>query len=287
MDYKKIVWLASYPKSGNTWVRMFLDAYYLGEVDINNVVTSVVDGHAGRHMIGDGADPTTLPIDVQQLCRPMALLRLVRNFNANKFADVPLFVKTHNANLLTNGIEWLPECLTKATIHIVRDPISVFPSFQTHMGLTQEQALKKMDDKHNVLSTPGSVAMADFISSWKLHTNSFLNGDTHNIKTFRYEDMKTAPVEAFSEILVHAGVKPEREKVKQALEIVDISKLKAQEEEKGFIESSPHAKNQFFGRKHEEIDQKTVYQILNRYGRVMKRLGYVDRQLHRAKNSSC
>ena len=38
MDYKQIIWLASYPKSGNTWLRCFLDAYFLGDLDINELL---------------------------------------------------------------------------------------------------------------------------------------------------------------------------------------------------------------------------------------------------------
>jgi len=30
-----LFWLASYPKSGNTWVRLFLNAYYTGVCNIN------------------------------------------------------------------------------------------------------------------------------------------------------------------------------------------------------------------------------------------------------------
>jgi len=111
MDYKQIVWLSSYPKSGNTWIRCFVDAYLTGEVDINNLVGSVTDDGSQRCLPGDGSDPSKYPIDVQILTRPMGLLRLVRQFELNKAEggpDIPLFVKTHNAHLVTNGIELLP-----------------------------------------------------------------------------------------------------------------------------------------------------------------------------------
>lgn len=285
MDYKKIVWLASYPKSGNTWLRMFLDAYYLGEVDINDVVCSVTDDVATRCVTGNGEDPTTYPIDIQQLTRPMGLLRLVQQFNANSHADVPLFVKTHSAHMLTNGVELLPESLTKAVIHLVRDPRDVLPSFSSHMGLEGDAAFNKMDDKYNTLSTKGAPVMADFISAWDLHTNSFLNSDTHNIKTFRYEDMKEKPIETFSEILKHAGVTPDRDRVEKALKLVELDKLKKQEAKKGFGESSPHARDRFFGHKHKEITPKVLYRLEKKYGRIMKRLGYGNNHILRIADS--
>jgi len=282
MDYRQIVWLASYPKSGNTWLRTFLDAYYLDEIDINSLVCSVTDSTATRSLTGNGEDPTTYPIDIQQLTRPMAMLRLVQQWTANRFADLPLFVKTHNAHMITNGIEWLPLQLTRAVIHIVRDPRDVLPSFAAHMGLDLDAGLEKMESKYNVLKTPGVPSMADLISSWHMHTQSFINADTHNVQTFRYEDMKANPVDTFSKMLEHAGVTPDRDRVRKALEIVQIDKLRAQEASAGFTESSPHAKDQFFGSKHEPLTPKHRHALERRHGRLMKRLDYADFNLRRA-----
>lgn len=247
MDYKQIVWLASYPKSGNTWVRCFLDAYFLGEIDINQIVCSSSDDNSKLHQIGDGSDPRELPIDLQQLARPMAMLRLVRMYNEEKIPGVPLFLKTHSANMLTNGIELLPVSLTKAVIHIVREPRDVVPSFAKHMGITIDKAIEFLGDKYRVLKTDEGAKMMDFISSWRLHTQSFVDGDSHNIKTFVYEDMIKNPVDSFSAILEHAGVEPDRERVKKALELVKLDKLKKQEKDKGFTEASPMTKEGFFG----------------------------------------
>ena len=274
MDYHQNIWLESYPKSGNTWVRMFLDAYFLGEVDINDVVTSVTDDSSPRHQVGDGSKVETFPIAVQQLTRPMALLRLVRQFEANRFADIPLFVKTHNQHVIANGIELLPMELTKAVVHIVRDPREVLPSFSTHMGKSQEEGLERMEDKLNVIFQEGMAAVADFVGSWNDHTKAYLNNDTHNVRTWRYEDMKADPVRVFSEILEHSGVTPSKARVKEALEKVKLDRLKKQEEKKGFSESSPYAENQFFGKKHQRITPKLKHRIEKKCGRIMKRLNY-------------
>jgi hypothetical protein len=281
MDYNQIIWIASYPKSGNTWVRMFLEAYYTAELDINEMVCSVADDTVYRHQIGDGSDPRKYPVGIQQLTRPMALVRMVRAYDEHKLPGLPLFVKTHNAHMITNGIEQLPEELTKATIHIVRDPRDVLPSFSKHMGCDHDQGLEYMKDKFRVLFGEEAMKMADFISDWATHTKSFLNADTHNVKTFRYEDMRENPVDNFCDMLAHAGVEPDRKRVRQALKMVDIKNIQEKEKKDGFKESSPKNKDGFFsgGGKvgwKDKISIKHAKQLEKAFSTTMKRLNYVD-----------
>ena len=269
-DSKKIVWLASYPKSGNTWTRCFLDAYFLGDVDLNELLTTVSDDLAAAHQIGDGSDITEHRFEIQQLTRPMSLLRQVKQYLSTS-KEIPFFMKTHNANLLINGTELIPEVLTKATIVIIRDPRDVLPSFSSHMGVDLDQGLEWLQDKYRMLGGKGKTI--DFISSWKDHTQSWLNCDTHNIKYFLYEDLQKEPVKYFSKILEHAGIEPDEDRVIKALEMIKLERLKNKEAKEGFGEQSPYSK-QFFGAKHETPTPKQLHAITKDCSRVLKRLGY-------------
>lgn len=281
MDYKQIIWIASYPKSGNTWVRMFLDAYFLGELDINDMVCSVSDDTVFRHQIGDGSDPRQYPIDIQQMLRPMGLVRLVRAWEENHFADIPLFVKTHNCNMIANGIEQIPEAVTKKVIHIVRDPRDVLPSFAKHMGSTHDEALEHMQDKFRVLFGERAGKMADFISDWGRNAKSYLQTDTHYVKTFRYEDMRKDPKKKFTEILEFAEVPVDEQRLEKALELVDISNIQKREKQDGFKEASPKNKDGFFGGGgkvgwQNKISIKHARQLEKSFGPIMKKLNYVE-----------
>lgn len=276
MQHRKIVWLASYPKSGNTWVRCFMDAYFLQEVDINDIVCSVSDDLSFRHQIGDGSDIVDEPIEIQMLTRPMALLRLVRTFNENKFADIPLFVKTHFPHMLANGIETLPEALTYSVIHIVRNPLDVLPSFSKHIGISCDEGFDAMLDKRRAIITPDSNKTTNILGAWDDYVNSYIKADTHNVLTIRYEDMLSDPVEEFSKMLRHAGVEPDKDRVIKAIELVKIDKLKKQEDKNGFRESSPKAKNKFFSRTKTDIGDVLRSKVKRKFERVMKRLGYLN-----------
>ena len=286
MDHKKIVWLASFPKSGNTWVRTFLDAYFLGELDLNELVCSVTDDRVDRHQVGDGSNIAKEPIDIQHLARPMNLLRLVKAFNANRFADVPLFVKTHNPNMIVNGVELLPQQLTQAVIFIVRDPRDVLPSFAKHMGTDLDTAIEWMQDKWRTLQGTDTKVM-DLLSSWDRHTLSFLNDDCHNVHLFRYEDMRSDPEGQFKHILEASGAPVDENRIRQALDMVSLEKLREREQRDGFRESSPHAKDQFFGKGlvggwKGKLAPAQQHKIEKAFRRVMKRLGYGALNVQRA-----
>lgn len=278
MEYRRINWLASYPKSGNTWVRCFMDAYFIGSVDINEILCSVSDDTATTHEPMPGVDAGLLPIDIQHLCRGMAMTRMVM-LHEQANTGAPLFVKTHNIHGIINGVEILPEMLTKSVTYIVRDPRDVVPSFAKHMGVDIDKAIDQMDSKYQVLSG-NEKRVADFLSDWENHVRSFLQADTHNVKVIRYEDILDDPVHWFSEILRHIGINPDLERVAKAVEDVKLGKLKKQEVDNGFKEASPKSKG-FFGsggsKSRKEMTPKQINRIEKLFGSTMKKLGYLDK----------
>ena len=285
MDYRQITWIASYPKSGNTWLRLFLEAFLRGgEVDINNLLCSVADDTSTRYQVGDGSDCRTFPVDIQHLARPMSLLRLVRVFDAGKpHPDMPLFVKTHTANMVANGVTMLPEQLTKCTVHIVRDPRDVAVSFSKHLGIEIDKVIDYMSDKHRTLNNETHMAKVhDWISSWRFHTNSYTSSDMVRVRTFRYEDMMYDPLNTFSQILDHVGLDHTPDRVKQALDAVDINKMREKEKTEGFKEASPKNKAGFFGAGgstwNNVLTPSQAHRIEKMAGPFMKKFGYSQRR---------
>ena len=285
MNYRQITWIASYPKSGNTWLRVFLEAFLRGgKYELNNLLCSVADDVATRYQVGDGSDCRSFPVDIQHLARPMSLLRLVRVFDECKpHPDMPLFVKTHTANLVANGVTMFPEQLTKCTVHIVRDPRDVAVSFSKHLGVSIDKAIEYMDDKLRTLNNKTNAPKVDdWISSWKFHTNSFVSSDMVRVKTFRYEDMLHDSLNTFSAILDHVGLDYTKESVQNALDAVDLEKLREKEKATGFIEASLKNKEGFFGKGgstwNEVLTPAQAYRIEKMAGNFMKKFNYTQRK---------
>ncbi len=278
MKYAQINWISSYPKSGNTWIRCFLEAYFTGQVDINAISISVQDDVAPAYQTGNNTDITKRPIDIQQLMRPAALLRFVEKYQETGL-KVPLFIKSHSPNVTCNSIDLLPTSLTKSTLYIVRDPRDVLPSFSKHMGVDIDVGLKWMTDKYRTLNA-SETRVADYISDWATNVSSYMHDKERNTLLVRYEDIRANPISEFRKILTHFGIDPVVERVKRAIELVELDKLRKKEQEKGFIESSPHAKNQFFGKGEiggykNKLTVKQINTIEKKFGHVMKKLGYL------------
>jgi len=272
---KHINWIASYPKSGNTWLRLFLEAYYLGSVDLNDILTSVGDDRADMHAVAPGVDVSELPIDLQLLARPMALMRYAAAYDCGE-QTIPLFLKTHFPNVEVNGISTLPEALTRKTIYIVRHPYDVFPSFKKHMGFNDEQALAAMTNKRQIIAGRDQRT-ADFLGRWDAHVESYLKDDVHNVLVVKYEDMRSNPSMVFTAIMEHLTGQADPFKVEQALEQVKIDKLQRQEQETGFIESSKHAKDQFFsggGQVGKKLEPGVRKQLKKAFATTMRKLDY-------------
>lgn len=282
-NLRQIVWLASYPKSGNTWVRLFLQAYITGESDINNISVTFGDDAAGLYNIGDGmSHPHEYTPEEIIYCRPMALLRLVRLKLQDASNKLPLIIKSHAPCANPNGIELLPEGMTRATVHIVRDPRDVVPSYATHFGMTIDEAIIDMGKRLKVTKS-SKQRVGGFLSSWDLHTRSFLDTQTHNIKTWRYEDLRHEPAKHFASILEHIGLQADKGRINMALDLCDISRLRKQEQDNGFREASPKAPGQFFGTGdvggwRNKLTESQAVRINNAFERQMRKIGYDRRR---------
>lgn len=281
MTYKQINWIASYPKSGNTWVRLLMDAYLMGSMDINEILCTLQDDPSNIHQPSTGDDIAKMPIDIQQLARPMAMLRVVLAYNKES-SKVPLLIKTHAPHVLANGIELLPQALTKAVVYLVRDPRDVLLSFSKHMGETVDEGIESLSDRYRSLKSQ-ETRVADFLGTWQAHVLSYYNADTHNVKCFRYEDLRSDTSGTFAGILRHLGIEPDMDRVRKSVELTELSKLRKKEQEAGFVESSPKAKDQFFGQGlvggwRGQLTPGQAYRVEKRFGLLMKRLGYIEKR---------
>ena len=274
---KSIVWLASYPKSGNTWLRMFLSNYLLRAkepVPLRKAYQIALgDAMQGPYRIiaRRAIDPTDEAAILA--LRPGVLKAIV----ANK-ADVNL-VKTHNPNIRVRGIELIPAALTRLAIYIVRNPLDVLISYADHYGQTHAAAV------HSI-SSPSTKILADsdnvvqYLGSWSDHVNSWTRTRNFPVCTLRYEDLIDDPEAAFSAVLKRMGVPVEPERLARAIEFSSFDQLRGQEAAHGFAEKSRHAERFFragtAGQWRDTLAPDIVARICDKHGKVMQRFGYLD-----------
>lgn len=270
-----IWWIASYPKSGSTWMRCFINAAVTGfPIDINAAFQyATVD--LVKHVYQHTAHLPVSDMDTREYVyyRPAALL--------NYLALCPhrdACFKTHHANVTIDSIPMCPPKLTKGILYILRDPRDICPSMAQHMGLTIDETIAFMaNDKSVINDLDGHW---HWLCSWNSHVRSWIDGhDEMRFDYVRYEDMLATPVETFQKALDALGLKKiTRERLVFALEQTAFDNLQKQEKENGFSEVG-QKQDRFFnygkaGHWQDVLTTKQVRRIEENHGDVMRRFGY-------------
>lgn len=273
----KILWLASYPKSGNTWLRAFIHNLMLNPkapININDMSSlttgdSVVQWY--QHL--DSRPPLSWsPEDVAKMRRG-AQLAIV----ASKPETV--IVKTHNALLSAFGQPIIQMDLTAGAIYVVRNPLDLVLSLADHYGVDVDKAIEVMNDPHNGGLADGRIVY-EVHSSWSRHVESWTQNRHPGLHVVRYEDMLTKPLHAFGNIARFMGLKPPRERLDRAIELSSFKNLRAQEDKTGFREKSDKG-SKFFrvgrsGQWQETLTSAQIDRVINDHHEQMKRFSYID-----------
>lgn len=235
---RKIHWIASYPKSGNTWVRMFLAAYRYGVSHINQAAELFQgDNNSYAYQAVSPKPITNLTRHEAMGLRIAALEHLIERHHSD-----PVPIKTHNVNAQINGIPLIWDEITAGGVYLVRDPRDVAVSYASHLGMDMDDVLAFMGNDASTTNLPGTEIM-HFLASWSTHVRSWSNHD--GITVVRYEDMLANPVDAFTAIVEALGYRVDADRVAEAVEHTSFNKLRDQEDAFGFAEASPKAKRFF------------------------------------------
>ena len=276
------VLLASYPKSGNTWLRAFLTNLLSerpGPASIQDLVgrnfavsRRVFEDHTGL----DSGDLTAA--EVERL-RPGVL----RQAAANPEGDGPHFLKVHDAwSRVADDEELFPAAATRSVIYIVRNPLDIAPSFANHAGYSEDRVIELMGSSETCLGRGERELPSQLrakLGTWGEHVESWLDRSGLPVHLVRYEDMKERPAETFGGIVHYLGLGTETSRIRQAISSCSFSELQRQEVENGFQESPEGVK--FFWRGEvgtgtRLLSEAQTDRILADHARVMARLGYLD-----------
>jgi hypothetical protein len=241
----KLIWIASYPKSGNTWVRAFLHNYIRQEdapYDINRLTDlTAADVNAERYHRYDPRPASRYAIADVQRMRPL----VHRDLTA---LDTTLvFVKTHNARLTVAGVPLITPEVTAGAIYVVRDPRDIAVSYSAHLGRSIDETIARMADPE--AATGGTDAKVyELHSSWSAHVRSWILPPDPMIPVLRYEALAAAPEPVFGRLIAWLGQPPPPERLKRAVAFSRLAELRRQEQAKGFNERVAQATAPFFGR---------------------------------------
>lgn len=275
-DFKKIWWVASYPKSGNTWVKLFLEAYTTGmPVELNTVY--------GRFVLPDNAPhfyqsvcpwPVTTAYEILWAAlRVPALLQMIASRGC-----IELALKTHHANVSVEGLKLIPPMLTKGAVYIIRDPRDIVVSASHHSSITIDQAIDHLNDSTAMIANT-DTGMGHLLQSWSDHVLSWTVGnDEVDTVVVRYEDILADPMAALTGILLSLGFKNlSGDRLEFAVRETNFENLQAKEDKHGFVEQK--GSERFFRQGKingwmSVLNKGQVKRIEDTHGEVMSMFGY-------------
>lgn len=270
-----IIWLASYPKSGNTWMRAFLHNLLLDArepVDINSLHHFTLG--EGNARFYNQFDPR--PLSALSEAEVMALRPKVHELLTRAFPD-SVFVKTHHFLGEIEGMPLITMDHTAGAIYVVRNPLDVALSYAGHFGVTADRAIEELAND-GTGSKPSDRNARQYYGSWSLNVSSWTHKPAPTLHVVRYEDMQDRAFETFAGVARFLGLDPPRERIERAIANSSFDALKAQEDERGFMERTEHTR--FFregrvGAWRTALSEPQVARIVSDHREQMARFGYL------------
>jgi len=233
-----IIWLASYPKSGNTWLRSLLASYYFSrDGSFNFKLLDNIDQFPSTQFFRDKKDTFSAPEDTSNLW----LSEQEKINQDNKIR----FLKTHNALCKINSNSFTNEKNTLAGIYIIRDPRNIVTSLANHYQVDVNKAFDFMKDEKKALIEKVNERYLGFVPilSWALHQESWIKCTKFPILTIRYEDLQLETFQTFIKVIKFINKLSNIEnlinetKAKKSIISCEFEKLKKLENKNGFSEA--------------------------------------------------
>jgi hypothetical protein len=274
MAAQGVHWLASYPKSGNTWVRIALACLGdqgrlpdLGEPD------ALCPNAASLEWMQDLLD---LPVG-DMTPGEQALMRTEACRLHGETTDGPAFLKIHDAY---DAASFGP-IPSAGTVLMVRDPRDVAPSWADHLGITIDDAIALMARPDFAIGLPGRQQQSHTLQrlgSWSANVQSWLDHAPRPLLLLRYEDLLSQPVACHTALAGFIGQPIDAALIEKTVAATSFQSLQAAEARSGFKERGRKQRTFFrqgqAGAWRQGISAEQADRLWTDHHEVMTRLGY-------------
>lgn len=282
-DSQRIVWLSSYPKSGNTWFRIVLSRLLNQSPALSYI--NDIDAILGSPMVANrawmnktlGFDSTLLSDDELDQLRPGAYTWYAQQ------KEQTTYIKIHDAlTCLPDKTPLIPSAGCLGAIYFIRNPLDVAISLAHHAKCPIDWSIHMMGNKEFTIPLEANKdkQLRQQLLSWSLHVQSWVASQSINLLVLRYEDMFFKPLETFTKGIQFLNLDISPTALQEAIDAASFDKLQRFEQQYGFKEK-PNIEGQFFrkgvvGDWKNTLNDAQVQQIIQDHAEVMTTYGYLD-----------
>ena len=236
-----IFWITSYPKSGNTWLRILLSSYYYTKDGFyDESVLKNIDQFPQKKFFDEfNYDPRVVTDTIK------FWIKAQEKINQDKKLR---FFKTHNAFGALNNFHFTNKNNSIGCVYVVRDPRNVITSLKNFYEMNDDQAFKWITNKNQYIYDVNKFEKDgysdfQFISSWDTNFESWKVQKKIPIKIIRYEDLLNQTFKVVSEVITFINQttdnneKINKNKIKNVINSSSFSKLQDKEKNEGFSEA--------------------------------------------------
>jgi hypothetical protein len=269
-----IYWIASYPKSGNTWMRAFIAAVINGgeAVDLNRLEEVVSDDNVGSFYQSFLSGPIA-KATLRDLARVRPSAQRAMAASARGF----LLLKTHNLLSMHQGTPTIATDVTAGAIYIVRNPLDVAVSYSAFRARDYDETISSMLESGRVLPKPSNAAY-HVAGSWAENVQTWTQRRHARLLVLRYEDMLANPVACFTQAVRLLKMDVTGAVIEKAIAATRFDVLQATEARDGFVEQVPQSPAFFRSGKsdvwRDALSDAQVARVLRGCEAQMRRFGY-------------
>ncbi|PXA96552.1 aryl sulfotransferase [Nostoc sp. 3335mG] len=269
-----VYWLASYPKSGNTWLRLALACLgNAGRLPDLGAPDELCPNAASLEWMQGLLD---LPVG-DMAPREQALMRTEACRLYGETADAPAFLKIHDAYDAAS----FGSVASAGTVLIVRDPRDVAPSWADHLGITVDDAIALMARPDFAIGLPGRQQQPQALQrlgSWSTNVQSWLDRAPRPLLMLRYEDLLAEPGACLTALAGFTGQVTDDDLIEKTVAATSFQSLQAAEAQSGFKERGRRQRTFFrqgrAGAWRQGISAKQADRLWTDHHEVMTQLGY-------------
>ena len=281
-----IVWLASYPKSGNTYLRSLISSYLYSNDGLFNFNLLKNTIQFPNKFIFDklGIDFKNIKEQNKNYLQAQEFIHKLGNKNSIQF------VKTHSSCASIGNYKFLSFKTTLGAIHIVRDPRNVVTSYSKHFKKTKQQSVIDITNEL-IIGVNSKTHPPTHVGSWNFHYNSWKQLNKSNrYMLVKYEELLKDPEKILVNVLNfiyklgNSKISIDKKKLANSIASTDFDKMQKLEKKEGFFESKKNEKTgeniPFFnlGKKNDwrkYLDNTLIKKIETKFEKEMLELNYL------------